>query len=66
MIQVYSHVLKSVLGMFRIHLFGQIILSTSLSVALVARELTKKFSIQLIRETLASATPIFCDSLYRQ
>ena len=52
--------------MFRIPLFGQIILSVSLSVALVTRELTKKFSIQLIRETLAPATPIFCDSLYRQ
>ena len=26
----------------------------------------KIFSIQLIRETLAPATPIFCDSLYRQ
>ena len=30
------------LGMFRIHLFGQIILSISLPVALVAREVTKK------------------------
>ena len=67
LIYTHTHTHTYILGMFRIHLSVQIILSISLSVALVARELTKKFfSIQLIQETLAPTTPIFCESLYRQ
>ena len=53
--------------MFRIHLFGQIILSISLYIAFVAREPTENFlTFQLIRETLAPATPFFCDFLFKQ